>query len=397
MKLCWLIPDDFGGGIISVALSCCRQAAKAGHETTLLVVLSPTGWIGTERDFLVSSLGLSGAAQETPEALLQWLEENPQDVLFLNGCEQADAVIPYLPPSIKCVYVVHDTAPRYWRTAISEEDNLEAIVAVSETVASKFRQVLKQTAKLSAIANGCVFPERPQTDGGRQDELIFLGGENPTKGAFDVLKLWKQLLLLGFAGKLHWFGNVGPNFLAKIENLPNSEQIQVYGHVKRELIFSTAASAKVLLMLSRVEPFGMATIEAMSMGCVPVAWDINTGTKEIVTANKTGLFAPLGNTPAFANQVLYACENYQAFSSAVIERARGTFEEAVMWKGYESLLDGISTLAAIERSKKGQKPTAYKPANRQFQLFPASIRSAIREFVGRSPSLGYWLRDLRGL
>jgi len=419
MKLCWLIPSVRGGGVAAVSLSCCRQAARAGHETTLLMLLSPTGWMDTSHDFRVSSLELSGAAQEAPETLLQWLEENPQDVVFLNGCEQAEAVIPYLYPSIKCVYVVHDTAPRYWRTAIIQEDNLDAIVAVSETVASSFRHRLKQRAKLCVVLNGCIFPKQPDTklesllqtlegergregEGGkelclvRQDELLFLGGDNTYKGAFDLLKLWKQLVKLGFPGKLHWFGNVAPQFRARLDQLPDCERIHVYGHVNRDLIFRAAASAKVLLVLTRAESFGLATIEAMSMGCVPVAWDIDTGTKEIVKSDKTGLFAPLGNTQVLARLVLYACNNYQAFGAAVIEHARANFDEAVMWKGYESLINHISTLQPIERSKKGQQPTAYKHPLRRFQLLPLSIRSGIREFVGRSPRLGYWLRDLRG-
>ena len=396
MKLCWLIPDDRGGGVASVALSCCRQAAKAKHETTLLMLLAPTGWIDSNYDFRLSSLGVSESVQEAPTALLQWLKANPQDILFLNGCEQADAVIPYLSPSIKCAYVVHDTAPRYWNTAIKEEDNLESIIAVSHTVASQFQHRLKQTAKLSVILNGCVFPNLPEMKGLRKDELLFLGGDNPTKGAFDVLKLWKQLVQLGFAGKLHWFGNASSDFRARIDKMPNCEQIHVYGRVKREFIFSTAASAKVLLMLSRVEPFGMATIEAMSMGCVPVAWNIDNGTKEIVV-EKTGVFAPLGNIPELARQVLYACDNYQDFSATVMEHVRSTFDESVMWRGYESVINRISRLQPIERSKKGQEPTAYRPPLRWFQILPDSVRSTITELVGRSPSLGYWLRDLRGL
>lgn len=392
MKLCWLIPSDRSGGITPVALSCCRQAAKAGHETTMLMLFTPT-WI-TSENFRVSSLGLPSSDPEAPVKLLQWLEDNPQDVLFFNDCREFDVAIPYLPPNIKCVYIVHDTAPRYWQTALTEEDNLEAIVTVSETVVSKFRQSLKQTTKLSVICNGCVFPEPPSLI--RQDDLIFLGGDNPTKGAFDVLKLWKQLVKLKFTGKLHWFGNLTREFKTKISQLPNSQLIQVYGYAQRDLIFSTAASAKVLLMLSRVEPFGMATIEAMSMGCVPVAWDIETGTKEIATANKTGLFAPLGNTQALAKQVLYACENYQTFRTAVITHARSNFDETVMWQGYESLIERISNLQPIERSKKNQQPTPFQPPVHRFQLLPPQLRSVIREVIGRSPSLGYWLRDMRG-
>lgn len=395
MKLCWLIPSDRSGGIAPVAISCCRQAERAGYEATFLMLHPPT--LKTDDyNFRVSSLGLHDSPPETPQILMQWLENNPQDILFFNACESFDIIIPYLSPHIKCVYVVHDTAPSYWSIALEQEDNLEAIVAVSQTVASKFRYRLKQANKLSVIYNGCLYPNEIQPNNTKQNDLIFLGGDNPTKGAFDVLKLWKQLIKLQFIGKLHWFGNVKPEFRFKIDNLPGCERIQVYNYVQRDVIFSTAAEAKVLLMLSRVEPFGMATIEAMSMGCVPVAWDIETGTKEIATANKTGLFAPLGNVAALAKQVLHAFENYEYFSPVVIEHARSNYNEAVMWENYHSLINYISTLEPIERSANGQQPTAYQPPFRRFQLLPPSFRSAIREFIGRSPSLGYWLRDMRG-
>jgi glycosyltransferase involved in cell wall biosynthesis len=393
MKLCWLIPGDRGGGIAPVVVSCCRQAAQAGHETTLLMLVQPT-WI-SGNNFQVVSMGLYGYAPETPKLLLEWLEANPQDILFFNACGEFEAIIPYLPSNIKCVFVVHDTAPGYWRKAIEEEDNLEAIATVSETVAKKFQHQLKQTSKLRVIYNGCVFPDLNESSQLRPNDLIFLGGDNPTKGAFDVLELWKQLIKLQFTGKLHWFGNVAPEFQTRIAQLPNSEQIRVYGYVERNQIFATAASGKVLLMLSRVEPFGMSTIEAMSMGCVPVAWDVETGTKEIVT-EKTGLFAPLGDMQALAKQVTYACTNYQAFSTNVIEHARSNFNETVMWQGYESLIEQISTLQPIERSKKGQQPSIFQPPVHRFQLLPPGLRSAIRKFIGQSPSIGYWLRDMRG-
>jgi glycosyltransferase involved in cell wall biosynthesis len=394
MKICWLLPSDNSGGISPVALSCCRQAAKAGHKTTMLLLTEPT-WI-TSNDFRVASLGLYARVPETPAILLQWLKDNPQDVVFFNSCSEFDPVIPYLPSTTKCVYVAHDAPPSAWRPGLEEEDNLEAIVAVSETVASKFRHLLKQPHKLSVICNGTAFPQKPDINVERQDDLIFLGGDNLVKGSLDVLNLWKQLVKQEFKGNLHWFGNLDPKFKAKIERLPNSKRIQVYGHVQRELIFSTAASAKVLLMLSHFEAFGMSTVEAMSMGCVPVAWDVDSGTKEIATPNKTGLFAPLGNKEALATQVLYACENYQAFSAAVIERVRSEFDETIMWQGYESLINQIAKLEPIARSKQGQQPPAFKPPFRRFQLLPPSLRSTIREFIGRSPILSYWLNDLHG-
>jgi glycosyltransferase involved in cell wall biosynthesis len=394
MKLCWLLPSDKSGGITPVSLSCCRQATEAGYKATMLLLKNPT-WIKGD-GFDLASLGLEAGEARTPQILAEWLQTNPQDVIFLNSCDEFDIIIPFLPPHIKCVYVVHDTALPYWSKAITEEDNLEAIVAVSETVANKFRSRLKHPEKLSVIYNGCVFPESPNSNIAREDNLIFLGGDNPTKGAFDALTLWKFLIKIGFNGKLQWFGNLMPGFIKKIKDLPESDRIQIFGHVSRDVVFANAAKAKVLLMLSRVEPFGMATIEGMSMGCVPVAWDVETGTKEITTADRTGLFAPLSNMPSLAEKVIYACENHQNFQAAVIERARSNFNETVMWKGYQSLIEEIAKLEPIQRSKQNEPPPFFQKPVRHFQLLPAGIRSWIRELIGRSPTLGYWLRDMRG-
>lgn len=397
MKLCWLIPDDRGGGTASVVLSCCHEATRAGHETTLLMALQPSGWITDHQGFELASLGLEdNYTGEIPIALLDWLTAHPQDYLFLNGCEQSDTAIPHLPQELKCIYVVHDTARRYWSTAVAEEHNLDSIVAVSEVVARQFRHLLNQSGKLSIIHNGAVFPELLTGHHRRPNDLIFMGGDKPVKGAYDILRLWETLIKAGFEGKLYWFGGVSPRFQERILHLPASNRIHIYGRVQRDVIFTQAAAAKVLLMLSRVESFGMATIEAMSMGCVPVAWDIDTGTREIVTADETGLFAPLGDFRRLAHQVMAACENYQKFHQPVIDAARTRFNARGMWQGYQALIAHLAKQQPIERSKAEQTPQRYQPPVRRFQLLPASVRTVIREIVGRNPKLGYWLRDFRG-
>lgn len=396
MKLCWLISDDYSGGVAAVAQECCKQLAKTGYDVTLLIILAPAGRIKSPQNFHVDSLHLTGAAENTPNALLEWLKYNPQDFLFLNSCDQADTVIAYLPVNLYCVYVVHDTASRYWKNAIHEELNLDSIVAVSKTVSQQFKDNLKEPDKLSTILNGCQFPEPSLLTKEKPNDIIFLGGDKPIKGAFDVLQTWQHLIKLGFTGRLHWFGSLTPGFQKKVLNLPSPDQICLYGQASRDLVFSTASSAKVLLMLSRVEPFGMATIETMSMGCVPVAWDIETGTKEIVGESKLGCFVPLGNTKLIAQKVLDVLDRYPELEVAVTHHARTQFNAEVMGKKYETLIQSIATQPSIRRSKSGQIPPPYRPPLRKFQLLPAPIRSAIRQWVGRSPRLGYWLRDLRG-
>ena len=397
-KLCWLVPDDKGGGVVSVALSCCREARAAGHTVTLLMLLPPTGHISEHVDFELVSLDVIAPGCDAPKKIVDWLAKNPQDVLFLNGCEQADVAIPFLPTQTRSVYVVHDTAPRYWRAALRHEEQLDAIVAVSNTVARIFQHRLRQPEKLRVLHNGTLFPvavDNPQLNS-RAPDILFLGGDEPIKGAYDVLKLWPKLIEQGFMGNLHWFGRVSPAFASQIEKIPRASAVVLQGRVVRSQIFRQAASARILLMLSRNEPFGMATIECMGMGAVPVAWDIQTGTKEIVEDDYP-FFAPLGDYDELADRVLKACADHHRYWQAAARRAREGFGEAAMWRRYASFIDEVMAFPRAERAKGGQSPPTFRPRVRLFQLLPKKLRATVRSTIGRSARMGYWLRNFRGI
>jgi glycosyltransferase involved in cell wall biosynthesis len=393
----WLVPDDHGGGIITVAEECCRQAARAGHSVTLLLLLPSTSGTGEFGGFRIESLNAKYPYSFAPVQILDWLAKQPQDVIFVNGCEQADFAIPYVPAGTRVLYVVHDTADCYFKAALRHEACIDSIIAVSETVAVRFRNKLKDRRKLHVIHNGTGFP-RPTADilaTARGDDLIFLGGDNPAKGAHDVLTLWVALNTLGFSGFLHWFGNVSETFLANISSLPCAERIFVHGRRRRQAIFDVATRSKVLLMLSRAEPFGMVTVECMGMGCLPVAWDIATGTKEIV-AQGEGAFVRLGDYQALAGAVLDILALHRSRFVASTFRIRKEFSEAAMWARYEMTLGSLFGADPAYRQYAGKIPPPYRPPLRLYQWLPAGLRSTIRGVLGRSPRINYAFRDFRG-
>jgi glycosyltransferase involved in cell wall biosynthesis len=397
LRCTWLVPDDKGGGVISVAEACCRQAARAGYNVTLLLALPPTGHAEEFGGFRVASLQAPPPYRDIPIRLVRWLEQNPQDLVVLNGCEEADAAIPFIPDGTRVVYAVHDTAERYFRAVVRDDAALDGIVAVAETVASRFRHRLHRPDILQVLHNGTVLPNAIDEAfaAQRSDDLVFLGADKAVKGAYDVLELWTALAKGSFSGRLHWFGELSSQFRERISRVPGAERIVLHGRQRRQFIFETALSAKLVLMLSRVEPFGMATIECMAMGCTPVAWDIATGTREIVMPEE-GLFAPLGDYAALAHAVVEALATHEERFRASTARIRSEFGEAAMWARYSTLIDQIMQRPPAIRPRAGKLPPDFTPPLRFFQLLPASLRSAIRTQVGRSPRLGYLLRDFRG-
>jgi glycosyltransferase involved in cell wall biosynthesis len=398
MKIAWLAPDDLGGGVVSVTQACCRQAALAGHAATLLLAIKPRGThAGEFGGFQLRTLDSQPPHVDIPVRLIDWLTENPQDVIVFNGCEQADIAIPYVPQGTRTLSVIHDTAERYFAPAVRYEESQDGIVAVSETVADRFRRRLRDPSKLHVVLNGTVLPEEvvPVDSAKRADDIVFLGGEKPFKGAFDCLRVWSALHERGYQGRLHWFGEVGPNFLARIDVLPSRDRIVLYGRRPRLDIFQTAARSKAFLMLSRVESFGMATVECMGMGCLAVAWDIPTGTKEIVRGG-AGYFAPLGDFDALAGCVMRAISEHAANYEATMRATRDDFSESAMWSRFQRVLDSITQTTPVSRPLAGRDPPVYRPPFRLFQSLPPGMRAAVREIAGRWPRLGFMLRYLRG-
>lgn len=382
---------------MSVAQGCCEEAARAGHDVTLLLALPPTGHASDFGSARLTSLNAAPPYSDIPARLIKWLEANPQDILILNGCEQADAAIPYLPTGLCVVYGVHDTADRYFTTALRFETEIAGIIAVAETVAKRFRCQMKNPDKLHVVHNGTAFPASLDKTllQPRFDDLVFLGGDNPVKGAHDLLALWPHLIDLNFRGHLHWFGHVGDAMRARISSLPASARIKLHGRRPRKDIFEAAGRSKVVLMLSRVEPFGMATVECMGMGCTVVAWDIDTGTKEIMRPGD-GALAPLGDYHALALGATSAIELHGQSFIASTTRVREKFSEAAMWLRYERAFDAILNNPSVGRALAGQIPPSYRRPIRLYQLLPARLRAAMRLAVGRSPRIGYALRNFRG-
>lgn len=397
LRITWLCPDDRGGGVVSVAEGCCREAALAGHHVTLLLALPPSGHVSDYGGARLASLHAAPPYADIPQRLTAWLEANPQDILLINGCDQADGAIPFLPAAMRVIYAVHDTAECYFRSALRQEAELDGVVAVAETVAARFRARLRDPGKLHVVHNGTRFPVPLDAclAGPRGDDLVFLGGDNGVKGAHDVLALWPALTALGFGGRLHWFGALNEAMRKRIGGLAAGGQIVVHGRVPRERIFEVAGRSKVVLMLSRVEPFGMVTVECMGMGCLPVAWDIDTGTREIVGAGE-GVFPPLGDYGALADGVMQVLARHHRNFAASTTRIRHDFSETAMFARYASTFSAILEAPPVPRPRAGLAPPPYRRPVRFFQLLPGGLRQAIRTAVGRSPRLGYVLRDFRG-
>lgn len=394
MRLVWVVPGDRGGGVVWVADSCCRQAVAEGFDARLLTLEHLSSPTLRTIAYPCESMDVTPPYTDTPARFLQWVEVNSPTVVFLNNVDTMDCCIPYLPREVRCVYVVHDTMSFYWRAAVRHEASLDAIVAVSAETASRFRHKLRSPEKLHVIQNGTVFPPLPNLLGNpRRPDLVFLGGDDPRKGAYDVLALWPRLVASGWTGELHWFGRLAGEFRARVSALPAHSRIQVHGHVPRAEVFRKLGASSAMLMLSRAEACSIALLEGMAMGCVPVAWDIaGTGTKEIVPLGQRFL-ASLSDFDALTQQVHAAIEKQESLASDLAATARSNFSESRMWRQYAEMIASMGAIPSAARPLAGSAAPVYKPPLRASHLVPLTIWKWLRPKIAQSGRIYYFLRN----
>lgn len=105
----------------------------------------------------------------------------------------------------------------------------------------------------------------------------------------------------------------------------------------------------VLLLTSKSEAFSLVIAEAMAAGCLPIAYDVPYGPRELILDGRTGWLVPSGDVAALTDAVVRAVrltpEETARMRRAAVERARLYDEDAVLarWAG------------ALERASRRQR------------------------------------------
>lgn len=92
--------------------------------------------------------------------------------------------------------------------------------------------------------------------------------------------------------------------------------------------------ASVLLMTSQSEAFSLVVAEAMAAGCLPIAYDVPYGPRELIVDGRTGWVVPAGDVDALADALVRAASLDQPalerMRRQAVERARRYDESAVL-------------------------------------------------------------------
>lgn len=396
-----VIPSLTAGGIGPV----CRYAAESlarqiGWAVTLVCLHDPPGASHDDGGFRVAGLGLDG---NCPREFLAWLSAHPQDLIITSDVSRLEPAFRFLPPETRHVVQIHDSGRRYRDVAVRNARWVEGVTCVGRHIEAPLRRSLETAGfcgVLRTIHNGANFPPpqaRPPFAGPLR--LLFLGRMDALKGVFDFVPILRRLKRLGVPATLNLVGGDNEALRRRFARTGLADMVHWAGRVPHAQCYRLAAESDLLLLPSRKEAFGMVTIQAMSMGCVPMAYDIPSGSTEIIEHGRSGLLVPLGDFRAWAAAIRELHENrgrLAALSAGAVERARGHFNAELMGARLAGFLRDVLEHAAKHPARRSAgvpaaEPAVYARPPRGYQRLPAGARGWIRNWVCARPRLSYWL------
>ena len=405
MNLAFIVHHQAGGGGISPVVQYAAQsvAALTDWRVTVVFIHDP---ISEEID---STSGVRYVGLDLPSvgypSFLDWLREAQPDLVVSSHVGEIDYLFPFFSPDVLHVAVLHDSGRRYIDQTIGLSPSLDGVFAVARHIEDRVREPLTKqgfTGLLTTVHNGAVFPPFRRDEAARDKiRLIFIGGPDPFKGVYDTLPLLVNLKQIGVPAHLTLVGGVDEYLQRSLVKAGVADAVTWVGRIPHEMCFDVASQADIILILSRKEAFGMATIEAMAMGSVPIAYDIESGNREIIEDGKSGLLVPLGDISSMAAAIQALHQDrikLNRLSDAARDRARSIFGQGQFGARMVHAIKAVMSHSRHSPSIRLQtQPPPVRVVNQpvinNYRRLSASLRAHFRRWLGSHPKLCYFILD----
>jgi glycosyltransferase involved in cell wall biosynthesis len=387
--------------VITVARELADGAASGGQCDATLVLLH-----GVRPEFepparaRMANLDLpSGGGAQVFSHLQAWLEEYPQDVVFLNDVSELWPFLAYSSARARLVVVLHDEGRRYLEPVLSHSNVIDGLVVVAEFLVDLIKEAIPAAElPIRAIHNGTAFPDssrNPRFDRGSL-RLVYLGAlDFFKKGVQDLPAVLARLTERSVNCELSIIGGESPRLRAMFERAGVSDRVRWRGWLPRASCFELAGEHDIIVIPSRCEAFGMVAIEAMGMGCVPVAYDIPSGLREIIRHGQTGCLVRFPRPRALADAIeTLARDSGQllAMSCAAARDVRSRFSAEGAGSEYVRFAEMVLSRAPARRCQLVGTASRRSPAvsGPSGALGSAFLRRALRRAIEPHPRLVRW-------
>ncbi len=233
-----------------------------------------------------------------------YLSEQP-DIIVFSGSGRSMLNIPSA-RGFKTITWEHTNANTNWHLMHSFSRKLavtfcDRVVTLTERDAENYRR--KFGAKNAVcIYNPTTFQRKKAADLS-QKNVLAVGRLSKEKGFDLLLDIWNKTYPKNKEWKLRILGD-GPlkaELEQKIAKLKLGDSVKLVPFTKN--IEKEYEKASIFTLTSRREGFGLVIVESMTLGVPVISFDCETGPREIIDHNKTGILVPTLNVEIFADEL----------------------------------------------------------------------------------------------
>lgn len=242
----------------------------------------------------------------------------------------------YRRPGVVVVHVVHGSHLTDDGSAIRASraevfSRLSAFDAVVFCTARQAGDVRRQVgpAPLLAVVPHPVAPVDGVDTARHHDGVVVLARLEPIKRVEDAIDAVTRARKVATSLELDVYGD-GPA-RPRLEGLVGDGiRLRGFDPAAREAL----SDASFLLMTSRSEAFSLVVAEAMAAGCLPIAYDVPYGPRELIAHGRTGWLVPAGDVQALADTLVRAAslapDELSRMRRNAVDRTRSLDEATVL-------------------------------------------------------------------
>lgn len=197
----------------------------------------------------------------------------------------------------------------------------DKIILLSNAMKNDFLSILKKNSskKITIIPNFIEYPKVIDTDSTKVNEVIYVGRIDRTYKRTDlVLKIWKLLEVTDWHLRIIGDGK-SLGYLKSLSKDLNLKNITFEG---KQNPIPYYEKAKILMMTSCSESFGLVLVEGMSYGVVPIAFDSFESVRDLIKDDKNGYLIEPYNLESYAIKIKILFENVDKLKSMSSEACK---------------------------------------------------------------------------
>jgi len=244
--------------------------------------------------------------------LLEKRLTNEKEVVFFPNCDYvASALSPKLPNSVATLGVLHSDDTEHYEHAYRLGRYWNKIISVSSAIEENLLEINPIFKERSTVIYHGINADKDLKMPAKNKTLTMLYAGRIVeyqKKISDFVPIIEKLTNadpeLDF--QFMFLGD-GPDFASfkkSMEKYEKLQKVKVLGRVSIDDVYKYLSQSHAFVLVSQFEGFPMSLLEAMSLYCIPILTDIESGVREIIKHNENGLVSPIGDADKFVDNIL---------------------------------------------------------------------------------------------